>query len=185
MHDETPVADERGRVGDQTQICVTIVDDKAGVGDGAVFPGKVTDFAGGRRGGAAGSGSSVGVEVAACGFAGAGRVDGEGVDMVSEGAAGAGEALQGDLHGCAVAGAGGEDEDFSADGGTGGDNGSVADVGGVAGHHWGVGGGLMEGQFGLGEIEEGSGDLRWWPQGLTRRRGGRQNAWLLVLGWSN
>lgn len=107
MHDETPVADERGRVGDQAQICVAVVGDEAGMGDAAVFPGQVTDLAGGRGGGVAGGGAGVGVEVAACGFAGAGRVDGEGVDVVSEGAAGAGEVLQGDLHGCAVAGAGG------------------------------------------------------------------------------
>ena len=115
------------------------------MGDGAVFPGKVADLAGGRGGGVAGGGAGVGVEVAACGFAGAGRVDGEGVDVVSEGAAGGGEVLQVDLHGCAFAGVGGEDEDFSADGGAGGDDGSVADVRGVADHVWGVGGGLVEG----------------------------------------
>lgn len=145
MHDETPIADERGRVGDQTQICVAVVDDKAGVGGGAVFPGQVADFTGGWRGGDTGGDAVVGVEVATCGFAGAGRVDREGVDMVSKGAAGGGEVLQADLHGCAVAGAGGEDKEFSADGGTGGDDGSVPDVRGVAGHGWGVGGGLVEG----------------------------------------
>lgn len=110
-----------------------------------MFPRKVADLAGGRGGGVAGGGAGVGVEVAACGFTGAGRVDGEGVDVVSEGAAGSGEVLQGDLHGCAVAGAGGEDEDFSTNGGARGDDGSVADVRGVASHIWGIGGGLVEG----------------------------------------
>lgn len=62
MHDEATVADERGRVFDDAEVGVTVVDDDTVGGDGTVLAGEVADLAGCWGGGVArGSAGVVGV----------------------------------------------------------------------------------------------------------------------------